>query len=187
MLCHPAEPKPRLRTDSRFGLDPPEFAAVTEIAAPTDRRLCDLLAYWEGKRAGREMPVRQDLRPSEIRRLLPHVYLMDVIDGSFRFRLRGTAIDARLGRGRTGLTLEECHYGPYLPVVKASLQSCIDRRAPVTTTGVTIWSRQNDCLQYESCRMPLAGADGAVAMLLCGMIFREPLAPQSPPGRRQVA
>lgn len=164
---------PALHTDSCLGQDMLDPEPVREIAAPLDSRMRELLDYWESRRAGRELPVRQDIRPADIRHLLPHLYLLDVLEGTFRFRLRGTAIEERLGRGFTGLTLEECGFGAYLSAVKASLQSCVDRRAPVLGLGVTRWSRQNDFLHYEVCRLPLAGPDGAVAMLLCGMVFYE--------------
>ena len=62
------------------------------------------LDYWDSKRAGRRMPARRDIEPTEILDLLPYVVLIDVerepLD--FRYRLVGTAVAARFGHDRTG-------------------------------------------------------------------------------------
>jgi hypothetical protein len=62
------------------------------------------LDYWDSKRAGRRMPSRRDIEPTEILDLLPYVVLVDVerepLD--FRYRLVGTAVAARFGHDRTG-------------------------------------------------------------------------------------
>ncbi|MGH6931442.1 MAG: PAS domain-containing protein [Dongiaceae bacterium] len=57
-------------------------------------RVHALANYWQGKLAGRAMPARADMDPSEIRALLPFVALADVSSGPLevRFRLGGEAI-----------------------------------------------------------------------------------------------
>lgn len=69
-------------------------------------------AYWDGKRRGRRMPARADLDPAEIKLLLPHLVLMDVLrDASpdwpldFRYRLIGTHVDANMNGRYTGLRM----------------------------------------------------------------------------------
>jgi hypothetical protein len=62
----------------------------------------DLYAYWDVKRAVRRMPARADIDPSEIRSLLPHFTLVEVVEGRFRFRLVGTAVTDAFGRDPTG-------------------------------------------------------------------------------------
>jgi len=74
----------------------------------TSRRVSDLiergLDYWDSKRAGRRMPARRDIEPTEILDLLPYVVLIDVERDplDFRYRLVGTAVAARIGHDRTG-------------------------------------------------------------------------------------
>lgn len=53
------------------------------------------LAYWNSRRGDRAMPTRADLDPADIKRLLPHVVLVDVLHDplNFRFRLLGTEVD----------------------------------------------------------------------------------------------
>jgi hypothetical protein len=49
--------------------------------------------YWRSVRRGRAMPARRDIEPAGMRRLLPNVFLIDVIDRArFRWRLAGTKI-----------------------------------------------------------------------------------------------
>jgi hypothetical protein len=58
------------------------------LSAP---RLKDAYLYWVSKLAGRAMPRRRDIDPTEIPALLPYVTLIDVLPGSgdFRYRLIG--------------------------------------------------------------------------------------------------
>src|SRR5215469_5086608 len=80
------------------------------ISHPT---LVALHRYWDGKRGGRMMPSRRDLDPSEIVKLLPHIYMVDVLRDPLRFRYRliGTAICAFLGRDYTGRAVDAATYG----------------------------------------------------------------------------
>lgn len=70
--------------------------------------------YWNAKRGDRAMPARGDLDPIEMKLILPHVVLMDVLRDArpgwpldFRYRVMGTAVDAHMSRRFTGLHLSE--------------------------------------------------------------------------------
>ena len=58
--------------------------------------------YWEEKRRGRLMPSRADIDPLELRRYLPGIILIDVVDDARRYvyRLVGTREVAMRGRIR---------------------------------------------------------------------------------------
>ena len=65
--------------------------------------------YWRSVLRDRLMPARRDIDPAGMRRLLPHVFLLDVIDRPprFRWRLVGTKIgDVEQGE-HTGKWLDE--------------------------------------------------------------------------------
>lgn len=62
----------------------------------------DLFRYWDRKRALRTMPARRDLDPIEIPELIPHLAIIDRIEGRFRYRLVGTAISQEMGKELTG-------------------------------------------------------------------------------------
>jgi hypothetical protein len=64
--------------------------------------------YWRSVRLGRAMPARRDIDPAGMRRLLPNVFLLDVIDRArFRWRLVGTKIGDLEQVEHTGRWLEE--------------------------------------------------------------------------------
>jgi len=83
------------------------MTAPTDADAIAEPELRELYRYWSEKRAARAYPSRADIVPEEIKRLLPFVLLLDVLDGGrhFRFRLVGT--DAASGIDPTGKLLHE--------------------------------------------------------------------------------
>jgi hypothetical protein len=71
--------------------------------------LAAFVDYWNAKRGDREMPGRQDIDPGEIPQLLPHLTLIDVLEGGarFRYRLVGTAVVDAFKRNHTGHHVDE--------------------------------------------------------------------------------
>ena len=70
--------------------------------------------YWDSKRGARTMPARRDIDPIEIKALLPHVVLMDVLREAkpgwpldFRYRVMGSAVDRHMSRPFTGLHMSD--------------------------------------------------------------------------------
>jgi hypothetical protein len=74
----------------------------------------DLLAlyrHWRSLAHG-ATPPRAAFDPFAIPQLMPHLFLMDVLpDGTFRYRLIGTALDAHTGVPFTGRRLDEMRTG----------------------------------------------------------------------------
>lgn len=83
------------------------MTAVSQAEAIAEPELRALYHYWSEKRGTRAYPSRADIQPEEIKRLLPYVLLLDVLDGGrhLRFRLVGT--DAASGIDPTGKLLHE--------------------------------------------------------------------------------
>src|SRR5579859_8055397 len=98
-----------------------------------DQRLMALLGYWSAKRGARRMPSRADIDPADLRVLLPHIMLLDVIDGGsdMRYRLVGTEIERHLGRPVTGRLLGDLVSGDYLDYVLSLYQRVIAETVPV--------------------------------------------------------
>lgn len=71
-----------------------------------DPILGPLYAYWRRQRGARAMPRRADIMPGEIPRLLPHIQIVDRVDGRYRYRLSGTAINEAYGREHSGKFLD---------------------------------------------------------------------------------
>ena len=141
------------------------------LPAPLSYHL-DLYRYWDAKRWGRSMPARKDLSPSEVPVLLPHLTLIDVIDGRFRYRLVGSKVVQDLGREMTG-TWVGTHVTP--PAYAAALcsiyeQVCSGRR-PIFTTGEY---RSPSKLMHAVSRLlvPLSEDGESVNMILLSRVSR---------------
>ena len=98
----------------------------------TDERLKDGYAYWRRKSAGRKMPRRADIDPTEIPHLLPHIRLIDVVGpGRFRYRLLGTEVRLHHIADPTGRFLDEVLSPPAGPRIVALHDECVGNRGPV--------------------------------------------------------
>ena len=106
-------------------------AAAESADSPiTDDRLRHAHEYWRGKAAGRVMPRRADIDPTEIPDLLRDVMLVDVLpEGRYRYRLIGTANTQAHGMHATGRYLDEVLPGPeYKGHVIALYDECVRLR-----------------------------------------------------------
>lgn len=73
----------------------------------------DIFRYWKSLRRRGKLPSRQDLDPAAIKRRLPTISLIDVLQphpdnraGAFRQRLAGTELFTAYGEEITGKTLD---------------------------------------------------------------------------------
>ena len=87
-----------------------DLAFRAQLVIPEQRQLFD---YWRSKCGARPMPARADISPAEIKRLLPFVTLIDVVDGGRRMRVRlaGTQLREFFGREITGAYLDDLDLG----------------------------------------------------------------------------
>jgi hypothetical protein len=142
----------------------------------------DLYRYWLSKKGRRAAPARAEIWPEEMRRFLPHLFLVDVIGEPprFRFRLVGTKVVEACGEDHTGDFLEdtelEAHGGERL----AEYRIAAAERHPM----VRSWNMPtNDArrLHCERLILPLSADGSRVDMLLCAMAV-EDLSGSSAPG-----
>ncbi|WP_374649754.1 PAS domain-containing protein [Dongia sp.] len=68
--------------------------------------------YWQRKCAGRRMPSRADIDPGDLRRFLPQITLVDVVDDTRRYvyRLVGTREVELRGYDPTGKAVAEAFF-----------------------------------------------------------------------------
>jgi hypothetical protein len=136
------------------------LAPPGEISSPMVHAL---FLYWQRKRAGRLAPMRADIEPGDIKRLLPFVCLSEVTKDPFdvRFRLVGTSLVEATGYDFTGRRLREMplttnedvwighykrivseqrpFYGRYRAEFGAELVRSVDHGAfPLSTDGTAI-------------------------------------------------
>jgi hypothetical protein len=76
-------------------------------AIEADPVLRKLWLYWNERRGQRSMPAREDIDPVDIPAILPHLQLVEPVNGRFRFRLAGTAIVAAYGAEMTGKYVDD--------------------------------------------------------------------------------
>lgn len=98
-----------------------------------DDRLLELYGYWLEKKANNSMPRREDIDPAEISELLPHIMVVDVVDGDrFRYRMVGTALDGVIGVNATGRKIDEVMpAGPYAAYVLGIFGELLREKVPI--------------------------------------------------------
>lgn len=89
--------------------------------------------YWDGKRAGRQMPARRDIDPVDMKLWLPNMQLIDVHHNPRRlvYRLVGEIDVSFRGYNPTGRTVEECGIGRNIAETLMNYETVIGGRACV--------------------------------------------------------
>lgn len=135
-----------------------------------------LLAYWHGKRAGRDAPLRSDIDPLELKCHLSSLVLVECLPGldDFRYRLVGTHVAATVGRDSTGKTTRELYAATDPDYCEAMLGLFreIATKKSVARSWSTLRPMQREYRQVDVLLMPLAGRDGSVIQILNGLVFR---------------
>lgn len=129
--------------------------------------LHELYRHWRSLAQG-ATPRRAAFDPFAIPRLMPHLFMMDVLpDGAFRYRLVGTAIDAHLGASFTGYRLDEMRSGKTRDDLAHLFATVASERRPGYYAS-RLASETDTHATYRRLVLPLAEADGRVAVLLGG-------------------
>lgn len=146
---------------------------ANDIAAPADPILVRLVEYWESKRAGRPMPSRADIDPTELGSLVYNVMLYDVVEPGrlYRIRLVGQAIVDFVGVNNTGKLASDT-----LPPVAAQrmteiLTSVVTKRTPRFRAGYAYWHQGKSYRKFEACFLPLSPDGRIVDKILSGQTF----------------
>jgi hypothetical protein len=142
----------------------------------TFRRVSNLielgLDYWDSKRAGRRMPARRDIEPTEILDLLPYVVLIDVERDplDFRYRLVGTAVATRFGHDHTGSRFSTLPQQAEGSAVWKTAVRILDERRPIVShipfVGFHRWVQN-----YRDISMPLSEDNDTVNMIFAVLQF----------------
>jgi len=139
-----------------------------------DPILASLWRYWDSKRRRRRMPRRRDIEPAEIPRLLPHLQLVERIEGKgFRHRLTGTAIVQGYGFDATGKFTQEI-------LTPARHKIASRHYAMVFDSGRPIFARNRYVrdsfliVMISRIILPLSLDGESVGMLLLGHTFASP-------------
>lgn len=137
-----------------------------------DRVLRRVLDYWQAKRAGRAMPQRRAIEPPELREVLPHLQITEVIGGGqrFRYRLVGTAIVEAFGAEFTGKHVDELVSGERDSFVHACYRAVCASRRPAFARSKYVTTRNVD-LTANRILLPLSEDGEAVNQILGALTF----------------
>jgi hypothetical protein len=146
---------------------------ASDIPAPVDPILLRLYHYWDSKRRGRQMPSRADIDPAELRALVYHVMIYDVVEPGplYRIRLVGQAIVDFVGANNTGKVVTDTMPPAAGRRMVEILNSVVTNRAPRFRAGYAHWHRDKSYRKFEACFLPLSPDDRTVNKILGGTTF----------------
>ena len=130
--------------------------------------------YWNAKRGQRAMPGRADLDPAEIKPLLPHVVLIDVLRNAhtgpldFRYRLIGTTVDDHSIGRYTGMLMSSLPHQQPPSRMWSNFESVVTERQP-KVSRVPYAGPHRDFLSVIDILMPLS-TDGEVVDMIFGLV-----------------
>lgn len=91
------------------------FKAIDKPTALGGGAIAAFDAYWYGLPKTSGLPLMQDFRPAQLRLVMPHLMIKDVLREplDFRFRLVGSALIEEIGKDNSGRKFSEIeNYGP---------------------------------------------------------------------------
>jgi hypothetical protein len=145
---------------------------ISQLSKAENRPLREAHAYWSGKIVDGRLPSRRDIDATEIPRLLPNLFLLDVVSGTptrYRFRLVGTRIAQIEGehRGRYLDEYTELNQNP--AVLRHYKDAC---RGVVYLRDNTLYWQDRDHVDYTVLLLPLAEDGVTVDALLGYALYR---------------
>ena len=143
------------------------MSAQLSASATAARAHQEMFAYWASLRRGASLPARVDLHPSSMKRLLPTVSLIDVVDEprDYRLRLAGTGLYGVYGREITGRLLGDVYNTAASEYWRKELDKVVDERRPGVGVHNLAW-RGAPHMSILWLRLPLATNGKDVDMIL---------------------
>lgn len=143
------------------------MSAQLSASATAARAHQEMFAYWASLRRGASLPARGDLHPSNMKRLLPTVSLIDVVKAprDYRLRLAGTGLYGVYGREITGRLLGDVYNTAAAEYWRKELDKVVDERRPGVGVHSLAW-RGAPHMSILWLRLPLASNGKDVDMIL---------------------
>jgi hypothetical protein len=145
------------------------------IEAPSHPKLQQLLAYWTAKRGARPAPARDDIRPKEIKALLPDVMIWNVekVGGPYTIRLVGENIVRFVGRNNTGASATTGMPEEAAAMMTTVLTQVAQTLTPIFRAGKAFWHQDKSYREFEVCYLPLSTDGVSANMILGGLKFAD--------------
>ena len=139
-----------------------------------DARLAHVVSCWQRWRGPNLWPARDDIDPFDLRQILPHLFLVEALDGGARFRfiLSGAAVRQQLGFELSGRYLDDTFTGAQRKHIIANYRAVISGHGHYT---MQTWSqRGRPVMQFRRLLLPMA-ADRIRIDLVLGFALYDPL------------
>lgn len=142
----------------------------TQSGKSLDPEVAALLQHWETLRGDAPLPSPDALDPTELKRYLSRVFLLEgTTVETMRVRLGGTAYRELYGREIRGLGLADLLPSDR-PDVLRDYRVCLETAAPVTHEGRMTWREVGVPVTYKRILLPF-GTDGTVERILGFAVF----------------
>lgn len=131
-----------------------------------------LLAYWNSRRGDREFPGRQDVDPSALTAILPHLLLVNVAYNplDFAYRLIGTTVVARSARDYTGMRLMELPSQSKPSEIWTLYETAVVERRPAQKR-IPYLRIEGKFVEMQA--LPLASDSATIDMLIGSVTFEQ--------------
>jgi hypothetical protein len=130
-----------------------------------------LHGYWSQIKGSRACPSRTEFRPRDVVECLPHIFLVDVLDGdNFQFRLCGSRFTEATDRKMSGDRIEAVFPPLFCQEVREAWHRCAEG-SNVLGRG-QMWRPEKDFLNWEGIVLPLCEPGKSINMLIGAIEFR---------------
>jgi hypothetical protein len=135
----------------------PVRSVPLDLASTDDRNFRFLIEYWQGKHVSGRLPGRTAIDPVELKRVLPHLLLIDVERDplDFRYRLAGTLTYDIFGFDLTGRRVRDIPPPEWGETVWTSLVEIVERRVS-QYARLDFTTTEGNIRSYRVLRLPLA-------------------------------
>ncbi len=145
----------------------PDVEYIDTLPAFGDARLRTLFDYWKGLCVGGQPPVRPQIDPSHLVRLLSIVWILErETDGRYLCRLVGEDLRRVVGRKAIGEYLDEMAAEPGNSILKYQYDLVLDGPSVVYSNGHIYRKGLDRIGTGERLVLPLRDKDGNLTMLL---------------------
>jgi len=150
-----------------------DYATIKTCAQPEAKALLRLTDYWRKKSAGRALPSRDAIDPTELLVHLPWLFMAEVVEGGadYQYRLVGTSIVSANHRDLTGRSFRELYGADPVKLEGARLgfDLAARTRTPIYTHGRAFWRPDWTYDRFEAVFLPLS-SDGSTVNVILGEI-----------------
>jgi hypothetical protein len=133
-------------------------------------RLRAILRYWAEKSAGRPMPFRRQIEPTEIPGILPIALLADIVPHGARMRLLGSEATDAYGRETRDCLVKDIQLGAFSVSWQDAFLRVTRSASPAYAAGTFL--RGTEICRVETVLTPLTGDGSSISQIFGGLLIR---------------